>query len=101
MGCELSRQLKSPARACGRSIAGASPLEGRQYACCWLGVSFNVSTIGGVWLRQPATCEPHVRSASDSPWQRLPTPPPFLLLFMHQLDHAVFFVIAVKGMSHL
>ena len=76
MGCELSRQLKSPARGCGRSIAGAERLlllRGRRFAAAGYGIPINVSIIGEVWLSQPLACRVS-EVASDRPWQHLPNP---------------------------
>lgn len=101
MGCELSRQLKSPARGCGRSIAGGERLLVLRAS---MGMGSNVSISGRVWLSQPLACEPRVRSCFG---RSLATPSPssdllllLFLLFMHQLDHAAIFFIVVKGLSH-
>lgn len=106
MGCELSRQLKSPARGCGRSIAGAELLlfSRRRRLVAGMGVSFNVS-INWKGVAESATCVPRVRSCFG---RSLATPSQsssllllLFLLFMHQLDHAAFFFfIVVKDLSH-
>ncbi len=106
MGCELSRQLKSPARGCGRSIAGAERLLFSQgpSICCWLwGVVQRVNNWRGV--AESATCVPRVRSCFGpslaTPSQSSDLLLLLFLLFMHQLDHAAFFfIIVVKSMSH-
>ena len=97
MGCELSRQLRSPVRACDCSIIGAF-LWRTTMLLAWSVV--NVVSLGKLWLKtsashQPRVPEPQRRLLGFFTHSALPMVPKVLLV--HHPICLAFFCIAVTA----